>query len=159
MSNVRVALGLRTGVRDGSKRAVDLGSGDGRLVIEAAKLGFKADGVELNPWLNAFATVNSWREGVGKMCNFKTTDLWKVDYGEYDDIVVFGVGEMMDELHSTIASAQHKDSRLIVCRFAIPGLVPAHIIGDGIDSVWIYHPDAERVKGFLPKGAPRIPGH
>ena len=30
---------------------VDLGSGDGRIVIEAAKRGIPAEGVELNPWL------------------------------------------------------------------------------------------------------------
>ena len=30
---------------------VDIGSGDGRLVVEAARMGFRATGVELNRWL------------------------------------------------------------------------------------------------------------
>ena len=30
---------------------LDIGSGDGRLVVDAAKMGFRATGVELNRWL------------------------------------------------------------------------------------------------------------
>ena len=30
---------------------LDIGSGDGRLVVEAARMGFRATGVELNRWL------------------------------------------------------------------------------------------------------------
>jgi len=30
---------------------IDLGSGDGRIVIESAKHGLPAEGIELNPWL------------------------------------------------------------------------------------------------------------
>ncbi|CAB4061866.1 unnamed protein product [Lepeophtheirus salmonis] len=29
---------------------VDIGSGDGRIVFECAKLGYNATGIELNPW-------------------------------------------------------------------------------------------------------------
>ena len=32
-------------------KLLDIGSGDGRLVVEAARMGFKSTGVELNRWL------------------------------------------------------------------------------------------------------------
>jgi len=35
----------------GGRSLVDVGSGDGRIVLEAARRGYKAHGVELNPWL------------------------------------------------------------------------------------------------------------
>ncbi|XP_032271100.1 ATP synthase subunit C lysine N-methyltransferase isoform X4 [Phoca vitulina] len=43
---------------------VDIGSGDGRIVIAAAKAGFRAFGVELNPWLVWYSRYRAWREGV-----------------------------------------------------------------------------------------------
>lgn len=60
--------------------------------------GYTADGVELNHWLNIYARLKAMRTGVGKSTTFHTMDLWQVDYSQYDDVVVFGVSEMMDEL-------------------------------------------------------------
>ncbi|XP_047272669.1 ATP synthase subunit C lysine N-methyltransferase isoform X1 [Homo sapiens] len=42
---------------------VDIGSGDGRIVIAAAKKGFTAVGYELNPWLVWYSRYRAWREG------------------------------------------------------------------------------------------------
>ncbi|XP_033055583.1 ATP synthase subunit C lysine N-methyltransferase isoform X2 [Trachypithecus francoisi] len=42
---------------------VDIGSGDGRIVIAAAKEGFTAVGYELNPWLVWYSRYRAWREG------------------------------------------------------------------------------------------------
>ena len=42
---------------------VDIGSGDGRIVIQAAKGGFAAHGVELNRWLVYFSRWSAWRRG------------------------------------------------------------------------------------------------
>eukprot|EP01050_Picozoa_sp_SAG11_P029118 SAG11_NODE_8065_length_1063_cov_14.488589_1_plen_126_part_00 len=41
--------------RPQGSRFVDLGSGDGRITIAAAKAGFVADGIELNPWLTLYS--------------------------------------------------------------------------------------------------------
>ena len=45
-------------------KMVDLGSGDGRICIEAAKWGYHAVGYELNPFLYVLASYNAYREGV-----------------------------------------------------------------------------------------------
>ncbi|XP_029796945.1 ATP synthase subunit C lysine N-methyltransferase isoform X5 [Suricata suricatta] len=42
---------------------VDIGSGDGRVVIAAAKEGFTAVGYELNPWLVWYSRYRARREG------------------------------------------------------------------------------------------------
>jgi hypothetical protein len=41
--------------RPAGSKFVDLGSGDGRISIAAAKAGFMADGIELNPWLALYS--------------------------------------------------------------------------------------------------------
>uniref|UniRef100_A0A8C5PAF5 ATP synthase c subunit lysine N-methyltransferase n=1 Tax=Leptobrachium leishanense TaxID=445787 RepID=A0A8C5PAF5_9ANUR len=57
---------------------VDIGSGDGRIVIAAAKQGFQAVGYELNPWLVWYSRYRAWREGVNHKATFYISDLWKI---------------------------------------------------------------------------------
>eukprot|EP00035_Acanthoeca_spectabilis_P026037 m.461040 g.461040 ORF g.461040 m.461040 type:complete len:216 (-) comp22192_c0_seq1:154-801(-) len=139
VANVVRALKLRP--RTEGARMVDVGSGDGRLVVAAAKEGYTADGVELNHWLNIYARLKAMRTGVGKSTTFHTMDLWQVDYSQYDDVVVFGVSEMMDELYSSLKSQLKPGSRMIVCRFAVPGIEPdvTLVEENALDTVWIYH--------------------
>ena len=47
----RTAILLGSLGKGAGKKAVDLGSGDGRMVIELAKLGYEAHGYEINPLL------------------------------------------------------------------------------------------------------------
>ncbi|MEQ2175959.1 hypothetical protein GOODEAATRI_023084, partial [Goodea atripinnis] len=47
-------------------------------VIAAAKCGFQASGLELNPWLVWYSRYKAWREGVHRSTSFHISDLWKV---------------------------------------------------------------------------------
>ncbi|XP_077348094.1 ATP synthase subunit C lysine N-methyltransferase isoform X4 [Lithobates pipiens] len=69
--NVLKMLQLRSG------HLVDIGSGDGRIVIAAAKKGFQAEGYELNPWLVWYSRYRAWREGVNHNAKFHRLDMWK----------------------------------------------------------------------------------
>ena len=68
---------------------VDLGSGDGRMVIAAAKLGARALGVEYNPDLVAVARRNAIREGVGDRVEFIQADLFEVDFSKATVVTLF----------------------------------------------------------------------
>jgi SAM-dependent methyltransferase len=68
---------------------LDLGSGDGRTVITAAKRGVKAHGVEYNPDMAALARANAEKEGVSKMATFQTADLFDVDLSQATVITMF----------------------------------------------------------------------
>ena len=68
---------------------VDLGSGDGRMVIGAAKLGARALGVEYNPDLVAVARRNAIREGVGDRVEFIHADLFEVDFSKATVVTLF----------------------------------------------------------------------
>uniref|UniRef100_A0A2K5EQQ0 Adenine nucleotide translocase lysine methyltransferase n=1 Tax=Aotus nancymaae TaxID=37293 RepID=A0A2K5EQQ0_AOTNA len=63
-------------------KTVDLGSGDGRIVLAAHRCGLRpAVGYELNPWLVALARLHAWRAGcAGSVC-YHREDLWKVTWG------------------------------------------------------------------------------
>jgi SAM-dependent methyltransferase len=62
------------------ERLVDLGSGDGRIVIEAAKrFGTKGLGVEIDPRLVKLAQDNAKRAGVEALATFEVRDLFETD--------------------------------------------------------------------------------
>ena len=59
---------------------VDLGSGDGRIVIEAAKrYGARGLGVDIDPTLVARATENARRAGVDALAHFRVQDFFETD--------------------------------------------------------------------------------
>jgi SAM-dependent methyltransferase len=58
---------------------IDLGSGDGRIVIEAAKRGARGLGVDLDPSLVKLATENARKAGVADRARFETRDIFETD--------------------------------------------------------------------------------
>lgn len=68
---------------------IDLGSGDGRTVITAAKLGAKAIGVEYNPDMVELSKLNAKNAGVGDKVEFVNTDLFEYDLSKATVITMF----------------------------------------------------------------------
>jgi SAM-dependent methyltransferase len=58
---------------------IDLGSGDGRIVIEAAKRGARGLGVDLDPNLVKHATENARQAGVADRARFEVRDIFETD--------------------------------------------------------------------------------
>ncbi|KAL1117035.1 hypothetical protein AAG570_004363, partial [Ranatra chinensis] len=134
VANVLAAL------RDSPNRGanlLDVGSGDGRIVLAAAKEGFKSVGVELNLWLVLYSRLLAYTRGVSASATFHRQDLWNFSMKPYRNVVIFGVGEMMPELEKKF-SEELSNARVVVCRFPLPNKMPVQIIGSGIDTVWVY---------------------
>jgi SAM-dependent methyltransferase len=68
---------------------MDLGSGDGRLVITAAKRGARGLGIEYNPDLVALARCLAEKEGVEKRARFVKQDLFTADLSQASVITLF----------------------------------------------------------------------
>jgi precorrin-6B methylase 2 len=68
---------------------VDLGSGDGRTVITAAKRGARALGIEYNPDLVALSKRNAAKENVAERAQFVQADLFESDFSEATVITMF----------------------------------------------------------------------
>ena len=69
---------------------VDLGSGDGRLLIASAQLGAKAIGYELNPFLIAITRVHAKIKGLLNNVWVERKNLWKADLKVADVVFVYG---------------------------------------------------------------------
>jgi hypothetical protein len=68
---------------------IDLGSGDGRTVITAAKLGAKASGIEYNPDMVELSKRNAAKEGVSDRATFAKADLFESDLSQATVITLF----------------------------------------------------------------------
>jgi len=68
---------------------MDLGSGDGRTVITAAKRGLRAQGVEYNPDMVALSTRNAKAAGVSDRAIFVKADLFETDFSKAQVITMF----------------------------------------------------------------------
>ncbi|XP_055907638.1 ATP synthase subunit C lysine N-methyltransferase [Eupeodes corollae] len=119
-------------------KLLDIGSGDGRIVIAAAKHGVKSEGVELNPWLVLYSQYSALRNGVHKMTDFFRRDLWKFNLQPYNYIVIFGVEQMMQDLEHKLIAESRTDCKIIACRFPLPNSKPTKVIEDGVNTVWFY---------------------
>ncbi len=80
-------------------RLLDLGSGDGRIVITAAKrFGVPGMGVDIDPRLVQMARANAAREGVSAMTRFEVQDLFDTDLTQATVITLYllpDVNEML----------------------------------------------------------------
>ncbi len=68
---------------------IDLGSGDGRIVITAAKRGVRAHGIEYNPDMVALSKRNAVMEGVSEKATFAEADIFQSDFSQATVITMF----------------------------------------------------------------------
>jgi precorrin-6B methylase 2 len=68
---------------------IDLGSGDGRTVITAAKRGARALGIEYNPDMVALSQRNAVTDGVTDKAKFMKADLFETDFSQATVITMF----------------------------------------------------------------------
>ncbi len=68
---------------------IDLGSGDGRTVISAAKLGARALGIEYNPDMVELSKRNAAQAGVSEKATFMKADLFESDFSTATVITMF----------------------------------------------------------------------
>jgi len=80
----------------------DLGSGDGRTVITAAKRGIKAHGIEYNPDLVELSKRNAAAAGVSDLATFEKADIFESDFSEATVITLFLLPSLNERLRPTI---------------------------------------------------------
>jgi hypothetical protein len=81
---------------------IDLGSGDGRTVITAAKRGIKAHGIEYNPDMVVLAKSNAEKEGVADKATFVKADIFESDFSQATVLTLFLLTDLNIKLRPTI---------------------------------------------------------
>ena len=81
---------------------IDLGSGDGRTVISAAKRGLKAHGIEYNEDMVGLAQRNAAQAGVSDRATFAKADLFESDFSKANVITMFLLPSINEKLRPQI---------------------------------------------------------
>jgi precorrin-6B methylase 2 len=81
---------------------MDLGSGDGRTVITAAKRGARAMGIEYNPEMVELSKKNAAAAGVSDKATFMKADLFETDFSKAQVITMFLLPQINMKLRPTL---------------------------------------------------------
>jgi hypothetical protein len=102
---------------------IDLGSGDGRNVIAAAKRGARGLGVEYNPDLVEFSTRAAAAEGVGDKAKFVQGDMYAADISQATVLALFLLTENLDRLVPKFLALK-PGTRIVANTFGMTGWTP-----------------------------------
>ena len=102
---------------------IDLGSGDGRNVIAAAKLGARALGVEFNPDMVALSRRLAQEAGVADKAQFVEADMYEYDISKATVMALFLLPVNMNRLAPKFFNLA-PGSRIVANTFGIEGWEP-----------------------------------
>ncbi|NYT23659.1 methyltransferase domain-containing protein [Alcaligenaceae bacterium] len=87
-------------------RLVDLGSGDGRLAITAAKRGATARGIEFNGDMVALSRRAAIEEGVADRATFEQADIFRSDFSDATVVTLFLLTDLNVRLRPTLLAME-----------------------------------------------------
>lgn len=101
---------------------LELGCGDGKVLIAAAKRGMRATGYELNPILFAICWLRTRR--YRKLITVKLGNFWAANWPPTDVIFTFLLPRFMKQLDTKIVQYNFIPVKLVTFAFAVPGKTP-----------------------------------
>lgn len=103
----------------------DLGSGDGRIPIAAAKqFGVRAVGIEIDPRLIRKAQANAKAAGVSHLVEFREADLFATDFSDADVVTLY-LGDTLNlRLRPQLLEQLHPGARVVSHDFGMGDWTP-----------------------------------
>ena len=112
---------------------MDLGSGDGRTVITAARRGATALGIEYNPDMVALSRRNAEKAGVAAKATFNEADIFKTDLSKASVITLFLLTDLNLRLRPTILTLK-PGTRIVSNTFRMGEWEPDQTVELGCDT-------------------------
>ncbi|MDL2342247.1 MAG: class I SAM-dependent methyltransferase [Patescibacteria group bacterium] len=105
---------------------LELGCGDGKVVLAAAKAGYTVIGYELNPLMAAVAWLRTRR--YGKQVQIRCANFWQPNWPPADAIFVFLLPKYMTKLDNKVMQQYPKGVKVISFAFRIPNREPKNTL-------------------------------
>lgn len=103
---------------------IDLGSGDGRVVIAAAQRGARAIGVDIDPERIAEAEQAARDAGVADLTSFRREDLFETRLDEASVVTMYLIGHVNRMLAPRLRTEPPPGARIVSYAFAMPDWEP-----------------------------------
>ena len=136
---------------------VDLGSGDGRIVITAAKnFGARGFGVDLDEKLVALANENARAAGVGERVSFYQRDIFATDVHEATVVTMYLLSNLVNRLQPKLLAELKPGTRIVAHDYGFDGWKPDRIVKI-VKTFYLYVVPAQvagkwRLETALPEG-------
>lgn len=101
---------------------IDLGCGDGRIAIAAARRGAHARGVDLDP--KRIAEAKAAAAAAGVKASFRQEDLFDVDLAEADVVTLYLLGHVNNLIRAKLRAELRPGARVVSHAFSIGGWEP-----------------------------------
>lgn len=98
------------------EKAVDIGSGDGRVVAALAQAGANAFGYEINPFLVWWSKVKYSSNNT----QFHIANMWNVNYSPFKVVILFGMSYIMNDFEKKLLKELKPGARVICNAFQFP---------------------------------------
>ncbi len=104
---------------------IDLGSGDGRIVIAAARgFGARALGIELDESLVRLSRDHAKRAGVSERVSFEHGDVLHADLSRASVVTIYLLGSLMNRLQPKLLAELKPGARIVSHAFSMTGWNP-----------------------------------
>ena len=127
---------------------IDLGSGDGRIVITAAKkFGARGFGVDIDDTLVALSNRAAAREGVGDRAKFFRQDLFQTAIGQATVVTVYLLPTTVNMLRDKLRGELKPGTRIVSHDYPLDGWIPDRTLSmdvqdkinaTGVPTTWLY---------------------
>ena len=105
-------------------RVYDLGAGDGRIAIEAARRGATGIGIEIDPIRTRWARAAARRAGVEERVMIVQGDFFGADLSDADVIACFLTQATNEALEEKLLAETKPDARIVSAYHTFPHLTP-----------------------------------
>jgi SAM-dependent methyltransferase len=137
----------------------DLGCGDGRVLVAAARdFGAGAVGIEISPLHCLAAWLRVRVAGIGKRVRVRWGDIYKAKLGEADVAFQYGHSHMADRLRRHLAEELHDGSRFVSVNVDMPGWQPSAVDREARIFLYRMPPIAGDVGSYLMLESKNSPG-
>lgn len=106
------------------EKAVDVGSGDGRLLIALAAAGAEAHGFEHNillVWRSRRAIIKT---GLSERAFVHWSDFWDEDFSRFNAVTIYGIPYIMRRLEKKLRAELRPSARVVSYAFPFPTWQP-----------------------------------
>lgn len=111
-------LSMLSGKKRG--RVVDIGSGDGRIVIAFVKQGYDAHGYEIDPRLVRRSRKWIRKERVVGKATIYSKSFWSQDFSSYNIVTVYGIHHIMGRIEKKLRRELSKGSIVLSNYYTFP---------------------------------------
>ncbi len=117
----------------------DLGSGDGRIPIAAAKkFGIRATGIDINPVRVREANANAQKAGVTDLVSFKQEDLFKTDFSDASVVTLYLLSSLNEKLRPRLQAELKPGTRIVSHAFLMGDWPPEKTVQVGNNTIYLW---------------------